>query len=221
MKLIQGVGVNDSYLCGPACYYNSEGRKVNYPDYEMWKGMILRCFSEKEKVRRSACQDSHCSEDWKHRFNFQKWYFSNKGFVANDGTKLHLDKDLLFVGNNLYSDETCCLIPHYLNMTVRDSSRARTPWVRQVPAKGSNSILKKPWRASVYNEGKHIELGFFSTEVEAHNAAQYCKSNVLLDYVIPKYQTERFCDDRVVDALVFRAELLVKQADAGEISRFC
>jgi len=220
MKLVYGNGVNDTNISGPAAY-RRDGRLIHYPEYEMWKGMLLRSFSQREKVRRPACVDSLCCEDWKLRSNFQRWYFSFTEHLANDGSKLHLDKDLLFIGNNLYSPETCCLIPNYLNLSIRDGTRTDVPWVRYVQKPDMVNPLKKPWRASVYNEGKHIELGMFSTQAEGHYFAQICKANVLETSVLPRYVEEKSVNNSVVEALILRVDLLRQQAKSGEISRFC
>lgn len=218
MKLVCGVGINDVTLCGPACYRDSSGRKVSLPDYEMWKGMLLRCFSDKEKSRRPACLNSSCSDEWKIRYNFQKWYFSHTEHYANDGTKLHLDKDIILYGNTL-SEELCCLVPQYLNQGIRDATRAEIPWVRYVDKPKQLNPLKKPWRASVFNQGKHIELGMFSTHTEAHKAAQLCKASVILNTLLPLYREEKCYREEVEEGLLYRVTILENDARNGLITR--
>lgn len=52
MKTLYGC-TNDLHKCGP-CSITVNGVRKNLPDYEMWKGIISRAFSDKEKLRRPS-----------------------------------------------------------------------------------------------------------------------------------------------------------------------
>ena len=49
---------------------------------------------------------------------FEKWFDKNhiEGY--------HLDKDLLIQGNRVYSSETCCFIPAYINALIVEKSKS-------------------------------------------------------------------------------------------------
>lgn len=174
------------------------------PDYDMWKGMLLRCFSEKERVRRPSSKESTCTEEWKHRKNFQEWYFQHEIFTDSCGKTLQLDKDILFVNNNIYSPTTCILVPQYVNTVFRFSTSTEIPWVYF-----KSKLKSKPYRASVYYQGKHYEAGFYETALEGHLAAQKMKIHTL-ELLASDYAKEQSCDQRVFDAVEVRIKLLKK-----------
>lgn len=76
--------------------------------------MIARCYQEKSKIEHKAYYDI-CSicDKWLDFQNFSKWFYEN--YYEVEG-RLHIDKDILFPGNHLYSPETCLLVPQRINM---------------------------------------------------------------------------------------------------------
>lgn len=86
--------------------YSSIDRKV----YSCWKDMVLRCNSDKYP---QYSEVSIC-EEWYNFQNFAEWYESAIIYVEDT---VDLDKDLLGNGT-LYSPETCCLLPHSVNMLM-------------------------------------------------------------------------------------------------------
>jgi hypothetical protein len=91
------------------------------PPYNMWAGMINRCYSKTNRAERNLLTYDECSvcEEWKYFSNFLKWYEEN---VTPDGT---LDKDILHKGNKIYSPEYCMIIPKYFNSLVVTSKKIR------------------------------------------------------------------------------------------------
>lgn len=119
-NLVCGVGINDKSLCGPTCTPRSSPTGKTYlPDYDMWKGMLIRCFSEKEKLRRPGSKNPTCDDMWLYRHKFQEWYFSHETFKDINGNTLHLDKDILFINNHIYGPDTSLLVPNYVNAVFR------------------------------------------------------------------------------------------------------
>jgi hypothetical protein len=166
--------------------------------------MIRRCFSQAEQARRPMSKTPICSKEWIYRSNFQRWYFSQPTHYDCVGQKLQLDKDLLYFNNSLYSEDTCVLIPKYLNFLFKKSSRTEMPWVyKQEKSQNMINELRRPFRASVYHQGKHIEVGFFTTALEGHLAAQLIKIDCIQRTKMRYVQDEPIVNPVVVSRLDF------------------
>jgi len=79
--------------------------------YACWRSMIQRCYDKKCKSY-AFYSDCAVHSEW-HNFQvFARWYCDNhiKGY--------HLDKDLLFKGNRLYSKNTCAFITPQKNIAL-------------------------------------------------------------------------------------------------------
>lgn len=118
-----GIGiVGDKY---PTC--------VNYnrvKEYSRWNGIIQRCFNEKEKEKHPAYKNVTCCKEWLYYPNFYEWLHLQENFdkwYNND--MWAVDKDILVRGNKIYSPETCCLVPQYVNslFVKQESSRRDLP----------------------------------------------------------------------------------------------
>ena len=114
-------GIKSPY--SPSVYnkgYLGEGKyktKVNgnrTKEYEIWKGVLRRCFSEKEKERNQAYMDITCCEEWLNFQSFAKWY--NDNFYQIEGQRMELDKDILVKNNKIYSPSTCVFVPKRINL---------------------------------------------------------------------------------------------------------
>ena len=82
------------------------------PSYNMWRGMIDRCYGNHKgnnKVYIGCSVDS----EWHNYTNFKQWY--NKNFYQIPGEKMELDKDIKIMGNKIYSTNTCLIVPSYIN----------------------------------------------------------------------------------------------------------
>lgn len=87
--------------------------------YVTWKNMMYRCYNPKRLETFPSYEDCIVCDDW-HNFQiFAEWYSENyvEGF--------HLDKDLLFKKNNLYSKETCVFIPQEINKLLTKTNLKR------------------------------------------------------------------------------------------------
>lgn len=80
--------------------------------YKCWKHMIVRCYNENYHSCRETYTDCEVVKEWHNFTTFEKW------FELNHIEGYHLDKDLLVQGNRLYSPETCCFIPAYINSLI-------------------------------------------------------------------------------------------------------
>lgn len=176
----------------------------------MWKAIVYRCTSEKEKVRRQSCLLSTCSEDWLDRSKFQEWYFSNKHFVDSKGEKLQIDKDIKYINNSVYSSETCFLVPKYVNLAVRKLSKGGVPWVSLTPKTiRMKNWFKKPYQYSILCDGITYKKSAFLTQKEAYMCAQAIKIDHLKT-VLLRYKNEDCYIDQVGIGLENRIIILEK-----------
>lgn len=102
---IYGVG----YI-GVGVHKSREGGVLN-KTYNTWAGMLGRVYCEKSQLLNPSYIGCSVVEHWHNFQNFAEWYESQKFY----GVGYHLDKDILFEGNKIYSPETCCLVPRKIN----------------------------------------------------------------------------------------------------------
>lgn len=85
-------------------------------EYRAWKSILRRCFDVKTKNERPTYKDVTCCEEWLLYENFYKWLHSQENFDKwLNGYKWAVDKDILIKGNKIYSPNSCCLVPMYIN----------------------------------------------------------------------------------------------------------
>jgi hypothetical protein len=185
--LVFGVGVDDS----------TASQRIDDIAYTVWYGMLERCYSPSPARRTYAgCTVDAC---WHTFSDFKAWY------DLNHVSGYQLDKDILFPGNNIYSPETCVIVPPYINQAVR--------WRRDVPKAGyaGVTIFGAFYQASITHKGVSILGECRSTSLEAHCDWQRLKANVIDDHLLD-YLREMAPDLRVVRALIKYADLLRRNA---------
>ena len=119
-KPVYGVGFNDKTR--PA---KVDGKNVK--EYNLWKDMLERCFSEKCQTRQPTYIGCNVSDNFLNYSYFYDWCQEQIGFgkVDEKGRYWQLDKDLLFVGNKTYSETTCVFVPKEINVFFVDSGASR------------------------------------------------------------------------------------------------
>jgi len=118
-KLVYGVGINDRKY--PA--------KVNHTilkEYDVWQSLLARCYSAIMQKKYPTYVGCSVSENFKSYSYFYEWYQNQ---IGSRQEKPHLDKDLLFKGNKVYSEDTCLFLPRELNnlITFRRADRGSLP----------------------------------------------------------------------------------------------
>lgn len=115
-RTVYGVG----YL-GTGEYYCWEGNKPTVY-YTVWENMLCRCYHEKDRHLHATYEDCTTCDNWHSLQNFGQWYKYN-AYDPKDGGRLHIDKDILFKDNKIYSPETCIMVPQRINMLFMKKSR--------------------------------------------------------------------------------------------------
>ena len=196
-KLVYNAGTNDAdYVIAKfETIVCADGKKKNKqvwvcPYYRAWRGMLMRCYSAKLQERYPTYAECTVSDDWLTFSNFKAW-MEKQDFEGN-----HLDKDLLFEGNKVYSDETCVFVTPLVNTFTLDSGAIRGEWLIGVDW---NKAAGK-FRARCNNPftGEKEYLGLFTCEQQAHEA--WRKRKLELAHLLAAEQS----DHRVAKALVDR-----------------
>ena len=165
----------------------------NTKEYDLWKSMVRRCYSDKYQKKYPTYEGCKVSDNFKSYEYFYEWCnkqigFGNKGF--------DLDKDLLVKGNKVYSEYSCIFLPNEINLllTKRTASRGNHLIGVYYHKRG------KVFMAQVSkNKGKQEKLGSFNTEIEAFNAYKTAKEAFIKEQA-NKWKSQ--IDDRAYEALM-------------------
>lgn len=123
----------------------------NSPAYEVWRGIIRRCYDKNCKSY-DLYEGVRVCEEWHNFQNFAEWFYSqehhDKGFAV--------DKDLRVFGNKIYSPETCSLVPSAVNSLFTGSSERFKP--RELP-KGVHFCKEKGLYITQIHKGEFTKSG--------------------------------------------------------------
>ena len=165
----------------------------NTKEYDLWKSMLRRCYSDAYKKKNPTYEGCKVSDNFKYYEYFYEWCHKQIGFDVNG---FELDKDLLIKGNKVYSEDSCVFIPPEINLVL----------VKRTISRGNHLIgvswnnASKAFVAQVNkNKGKQEYLGSFKTELEAFEAYKEVKENYI------KEQAEKWksqIDIRAYNALM-------------------
>ena len=172
---IYGVG----YI-GEGKYKAKENGK-DTEEYRIWYHMLRRCYSPKYQEQEPTYEGCTVENNWLNFQNMGEWIEEN--YYEIPGEKMHLDKDILYKGNKVYSKETCIFVPQRINelFTKRDNSRGKDPiGVYQLPSGNYQVTCNNAY-------GKKIYLGSYSTKEEAFRVYKNYKEKVIKE-VIDSYE---------------------------------
>lgn len=156
-KLVYGVGLND------CAFPVHQGGKAN-PFYACWTRMMERSYSSAAKTRAASYEESSVDERWHLYSSFAIW------MQDQNWEGLHLDKDLISLGNRVYAPETCAFVPHFINTLLNIHSGRDTIFPIGVFQASANS-----YGAKISSVGKRKYLGSYSSPLAAHAAWQQAK----------------------------------------------
>jgi len=143
-------------------------RVYSCPFYQSWQNMFQRCYSEIRHARNPSYIGCHVDPAWHSFMAFRTW------MESQPWEGMHLDKDVLFPGNKLYSPETCIFITSQLNKFLCDAGAIRGDWPIGVCwAKREEKFLSRC--CDPFDNGKHKFLGYFDCPKAAHHAWRVAK----------------------------------------------
>ena len=150
--------------------YKCSKNRIPTKEYQSWIDMIRRCYSKESKKCNNSYLNCTVDEKWHNFQNFAKWYDENlwdKRFVF-------LDKDILYKGNKIYSEDTCIFVDNRINCLFVKSDKARGKY----PI-GVIKIKDKYMAKCRDGYGNNINIGYFDSEIEAFNAYKTTKENII------------------------------------------
>lgn len=131
------------------------------PIYSVWSDLIRRCLCQRYKDTHPAYKDTTCCEEWLLFSNFKRW------MEQQDWKGKQLDKDLLILGNKIYSPETCLFVSQRINKFILENPQKNRPYM-----KGAN--ITKNGKFIAYGRTvcglKTVNLGTYTREIDAHKA---------------------------------------------------
>ena len=173
-------------------YPVSEGGVLT-KEYELWTGMLERCYSDGFKKKQPTYEGCKASENFKSYEYFYEWCHKQIGFTNKDW---QLDKDLLVKGNKVYNENTCVFLPKEVNSLLIKSTASRGEHLIGVYwHKRGKAFAAKVNK----NKGKQEHLGLFKTEIEAFNAYKKAKEAFIKEQA-NKWKGQ--IDDRAYNALM-------------------
>ena len=181
MKEVRNGNVKDPYVpsvCGVGILgakYQSRVNGVKTREYNLWTGMLERCYNNTYKKKHPTYEGCEVSDKFKSYEYFYEWCHSQIGFDNDgNGNPFQLDKDLLIKSNKVYSENTCVFIPSEINSLLVKRAASRGEYLIGV----CWSKTSKAFKATVSkNKGKSKHLGYFKTELEAYNAYKVAKES--------------------------------------------
>lgn len=155
-------------------------------EYNAWRAMVQRCYDEKLKNKFTTYSECTMFSDWLYFPNFYEWLHSQENFEQWKEGNWNLDKDILVKGNKLYSPETCCLVPHHINVL----------FVRNEPRRGNYPIGVTIMPNGMYQascsdpfelEHKPHNIGYYYTAEDAFYAYKRYKENIIRQLAEEEY----------------------------------
>lgn len=197
-KSVCGVGVNDAWYITQ--YKDEEGKLTMCPYYRKWFDMLRRCYSERFHEGQHTYRGCSVSSGWLLFSNFRLW------MEQQDWEGKQLDKDILVVGNKVYSEYTCIFVSSGINSLLSSCGAVRGECSQGV------SLYKKAnkYRAYCRINGMLKHLGYFISEAQAEEA--YCEfksANILR----MSNQPEAASQPRLQEGLLRHAKVFSDRAE--------
>lgn len=161
-------------------------------EYSVWCDMLKRCYDPKEHARYPGYIDCTVSDNFRYYEYFYEWCNNQIGFNNPDW---HLDKDLLFKGNKVYSENTCVFLPAEINVALTNSRSVRGLYPAGVTFTDNRYVSRFG-----FGKKERTTLGRFTSPIEAFNAYKQAKENYLVHLA---YLWECYIDPRAFEALLY------------------
>lgn len=145
--------------------------------YRRWILMIGRCYnSEDQNYNTYGERGITVCKEWHNYQCYAEWFYSQ---VNSDSVGFVVDKDIRVLGNLIYSENTCAVIPEDLHKLLNPYTKGRGKYPLGVTfSKGSNKYVAE-CENKLMGESKH--LGYFTTAEEASLCYINTKSRYIVD----------------------------------------
>jgi len=139
--------------------------------YSLWTSMLSRCYNKNFHKKCITYIECNVCEEWLNFQNFAKWFDEN--YYEITGEEIHLDKDILFKGNKIYSPETCVFVPKKINILFNKRQNKRGNYPIGVAFRKDIHI----YMSYIKINNKTKNLGYYNTPEEAFQAYKTAKEN--------------------------------------------
>lgn len=177
----------------------------NTKEYEAWKQMLRRCFSEREKKRNNAYIKATCCEEWLNYETFYEWLHSQPNFNKwYEGNRWALEKDIIVKRNKIYSPEFCCLVPQNVNCLFlrREAERGKYPIGVRYTDNGFVAKCRNPFT------NKNEDLGCYSTPKNAFEAYKKYKEDIIKQVAEVEYKSGNITNKCYEAMLNYEVEII-------------
>lgn len=166
-------------------------------EYTLWCRVSERCYDGKLHEKYPTYEQCTVSDNFRHFLYFEEWCKAQVGFSSKDGKgkPFALDKDILLKGSKVYSEDTCCFVPHEINSLLTSSKAKRGLY----PIGVSYEKRVNKYIATSVFESKNKRLGYFDCAEEAFLAYKQAKE-LRIKEVANKWKDQ--IDPRVYEALM-------------------
>ncbi len=148
-RTVYGVG----YLgCGK--YTRKEFRSA----YSAWACMLCRCYYHGNYKNLKTYDKCFVCEEWHNFQNFCEWFTNN----CHTKLKPNIDKDIIKPFNNIYSPDTCCIVPGIINNAVRCRRNSDTIF--------NVNLSKGGYVAQTTKKGVYYNFGTYKKYEDAREA---------------------------------------------------
>lgn len=146
--------------------------------------------------------------------DFAEWCNTTPGYGQEfNGKRWCIDKDILFKGNKVYSEHTCCFVPEFVNNFFALNWKGVGELPIGVTKAGGRS---KKFRSRCGVGATRLLLGNFTTPEEAHHAWLKAK-HARLEEIIEIYNGLAGSTERVITALRDRLDFLATHIENRQI----
>lgn len=161
-KKVRGIGI-----IGEGTYpvkYVRQGVVKYTLAFETWLTRLKSVVSVNYKKRRKGFKGVEVAEEWLNYQNFAKWFYEQVKLYGKGGV---VDKDLLFLGNKMYSSTTCCYIPQAIN-ALFSGKRDKTKGFYLKGGKYSVSVNIDGVRKYIgsYDDEDSAKIVYFQTKIK-------------------------------------------------------
>lgn len=154
-------------------YRVSKDRK-HLAAYKKWQSMIERCYSKRYQSKKPTYIGCTVADEWHDFQNFAEWFYADPHYDLN----YELDKDILFMGNKVYSNKTYALVPSDINSFAKG-------YTKKSGLPLGISHRNKSYSVRMYKAGESKWIGSYDNlgdAVRAHARARSCYARQLAEH---------------------------------------
>lgn len=157
--------------------YTTGTSRKHTDEYHCWRNMLDRCYAKKLSEKYPAYYNiAECCDEWKNFQIFAEWFNENKYDIGSE--RLHLDKDIKYKGNKIYSPYHCILVPQSINEQFKENNGQKRKIDVDLPYTVRRS---ENGRYEVSHRGKH--LGTYDTIEECVHVYLESKKNYISELI--------------------------------------